>query len=822
MQNETLAAALAYASKLPGSLLPVESNGKRPALKGWPEKATRDPNQLEAWFAGAGYNLGWQPDECTMVLDVDSKADDQGRTGFDTLAALVERWGDLPATLTQATPTGGEHRLFRLPAGVQAKNLVGSKSGWPGLDVRTRGGQIVVQPSVRPEGVYRWQGWDPLTDDAPIISNAPAWLERFARGELPPLNAVAQKAPAKVGNADGMVREGGRNGVLVSEAAALRRKGWGKSAIAEALHALNQNQFKPPCPDNEVENVAEWVCKKYEPTASADIAQTRGADAWANDINVVDGNPTAAVEVARRVVSDASLSATETEALLKRAARCAGVALSTLRRDLSHPNEGDGRPTIQVRRGDFAASVDGCIAVLGQVAGLRQRGGKLVEVIGDVIQEVIPARLAYLTAQAARWSYGDGPGSPDPAVLQGVLAAGNWPGVPVLKGLLRAPMLLPDGTIVAQPGHQAVSGMEAIFDPRDFPAWDGNGAEALAELRGLLTGFPFVSPTDEAAALAAILTGACRPSLPTAPAFLVTAGDLGSGKTYLARIACAFAGGASPQGWPRRTEEQDKLLFAVLREAPGAWLLDNLKAGSGWSNEHLAAALTAGPSYGGRVLGVSGTEVVPTQTLLVATGNGLRPGADMTRRCITIRLDAKCERPWAREFTSDPLAMVEAAPGKWRMIALAVVSDFLKLGAKVQLPPLVSFGEWSRIVRGALVHYSMPDPVATIRDAVDHDEDRDLLDRLLSAWIECFGTEGVTARRAVEWAAWGNGAGALPLRYALEEIAQERGAVNLRVLGAWLKSVAGRIVEGRRLVNAGKARDGALWTVEQVSAGVAP
>lgn len=47
-----------------------------------------------------------------IVLDVDAGPD---KFGFAQLSRLEDRYGVLPETLTQRTPNGGEHRLFRMP-----------------------------------------------------------------------------------------------------------------------------------------------------------------------------------------------------------------------------------------------------------------------------------------------------------------------------------------------------------------------------------------------------------------------------------------------------------------------------------------------------------------------------------------------------------------------------------------------------------------------------------------------------------------------------------------------------------------------------------
>lgn len=513
-------------------------------------------------------------------------------------------------------------------------------------------------------------------------------------------------------------------------------------------------------------------------------------------------NPGAVVEIARQIVSDPSLSKTEAENLIKRAAKSAGVATKVLRSDLFTPS--DGTPVIDVRRANFAASVDSALAVLPSIPPLRVRSGQLVEVAstGKISPVPVP-RLAYLLSSVAHWRYADGMGAPDAAVLQAVLAAGSWPGVPDLLGIATAPSALPDGTIGLAPGFQQNYAVE------DFPPYAGSGAEALADLRTLVGEFPFATAIDEASALAAILTAVARPTLRTAPAFLIAAHDYGSGKSYLAELVALFA---NPEvemvRWAQRTEEQDKMLLSLLREARPACIFDNLIRD--WQSPTLAAILTS-PTYNDRLLGSSEAISVSTRTLFIATGNNVRATSDMIRRTITIDLDPKCESPITRIFRHSPVAEVRRDRGRWIMCALQVLQHFLSSAEAPALTPMASFSEWSYLVRGALAWYGLPDPLAGVLQATVEDDEQDLLRFVLETWQEAFGVEMLTLREALQASNTHKDLAAL-----FDEVAGERGEVNARKLGAWFKNHAGRVAGGRRLVAGPKTRSGVAWRVLEV------
>lgn len=801
-------AALAYAAKLPARVLPVVALGKRPAIAAWGNQASCDAETLARWFLDqpGRHNIGLTPDRGVFVLDIDTKPDDEGVTGFDTLARLEAMHGKLPATLTAETPTGGLHLWFRCNPAAPVRSIVGGAVGLPGLDIRAHTGQVVVWPSARDVGMYRWRDWNPVADPAPAIAEAPAWLVEMAggggsRGSKPSRRVVAGGTAAV-----GKVARGGRNAALVSEAGALRHRGWGYDAILEALTALSEMQFDPPCEDKEIHAVARWAMG-FEADEAADVAAARGADAWVAEIDEAAGDAGAVLAVARRAVADPSLSRTETEALIKRASKAAGVSARVLRGDL-HPvgaDEGADVRIIEVRRSDFAGSVDSALAVLPHVPGLRQRSGELVEAVGGRVSRVDQWRLGYLTASAARWRNSEGWCAPDSAVLQAVLSAGTWPGLLDLAGIAHQPCLMRDGSL----GTPA--GFEACYTAADFPEFEGAPAEALAELRGLMREFPFATARDEAAAVAAILTAAARPMLRTAPGFLINGHDLGTGKTYLAELLALFASPTVEMlRWAQRAEEQDKLLLSLLMQGRPVAVFDNLMRD--WASPTLAAILT-GESYTDRLLGASEARTVSTRCLWVATGNNIKAGGDLSRRVITVELDAGVENPLTRRFASDPVATVRADRGRWVMIALKVLQGFVQSGARPDLPPLASFGEWSGLVRGALVASGVPDIIGGVVEAVNGDDDKALLGFVLAAWHERYGSEPTTLRDV-----WHDvrGIASHDLRLLLLEVAGRGDDLDLKAAGGWLGQMQGRVANGLRLAKAGRNKRGSVWAVQRV------
>jgi hypothetical protein len=145
------------------------SIGKHPMIKGWEERATKDPDQIREWLAKwPNANIGIAVGKSGLVvLDVD-----RDKRGITTLRDVQVDHGKLPKTAISKTGGGGAHLLFKQPD-VRIGNKVGIL---PGFDIRGHGGFIVSPPSVHRTGKkYQWiRGGD--------LANVPRWLLEILNG----------------------------------------------------------------------------------------------------------------------------------------------------------------------------------------------------------------------------------------------------------------------------------------------------------------------------------------------------------------------------------------------------------------------------------------------------------------------------------------------------------------------------------------------------------------------------------------------------------------------------------------------------------------
>jgi hypothetical protein len=93
------------------------------------------------------------------------------------------------------------------------------------------------------------------------------------------------------------------------------------------------------------------------------------------------------------------------------------------------------------------------------------------------------------------------------------------------------------------------------------------------------------------------------------------------------------------------------------------------------------------------------------------------------------------------------------------------------------------------------------------------DPDRETLARLLTAWQSAFGNIPTMVRDAVNKTSYCDYD---ELKEVFHDIADERGEINRRRLGWWIKRHAGRIVDGLRFVRASGNRSAEAWKMESV------
>ena len=186
----------------------------------------------------------------------------------------------------------------------------------------------------------------------------------------------------------------------------------------------------------------------------------------------------------------------------------------------------DGRPQIVITP-EMKLVNDKAVESLARVPDLYVHGDSLARVVHDGADtrhisraagapRIVPATTATLRealSAAALWlkhsvqAEGHVQTLPPDWAAPAILGRGSWPGLPRLAGVVEAPCLRPDGTVLDRPGYDRATGL--LYCPSaDYPPVPKNpskadGVRASDELLALVVDFPFEGEEHAAAWLAA-------------------------------------------------------------------------------------------------------------------------------------------------------------------------------------------------------------------------------------------------------------------------------------------------------------------------------
>ena len=416
--------------------------------------------------------------------------------------------------------------------------------------------------------------------------------------------------------------------------------------------------------------------------------------------------------------------------------RCAERIVEAVYGEVSQPDdEEDPRAVIQVTAGQTSRIHQETEQALIKLGGIYQRCGKVVSAGwskgknadgDDVIYQVAIERQPHAltldmdrSAQFVRWNYRKKEFTKcDPPLDVAVrfLQHRDWD-LPVLSGLISAPTIRSDGSLLVEPGYDSKTGL--LYNPRGvvFPPilkhpTKDDAVKALELLKGLLVGFPFVDEASRAVALSLFLTAIARPCLDFTPIHGFTAPLPGTGKSLIVDAATIIATGfrAAVCNWGDNNEENGKLLGALILESGFSIAIDNIEKPleSSLLNEIVTQEMVKP-----RILGFSNAPATRVTALLTITGNALKVVGDLTRRTLLSELDAECERPELRVFEVDLLRHAAEHRANYVAAALTILKAHRAAGSPSSLAPLGSFDQWSRHVRDALIWLGCDDADTT-------------------------------------------------------------------------------------------------------------
>jgi len=460
------------------------------------------------------------------------------------------------------------------------------------------------------------------------------------------------------------------------------------------------------------------------------------------------------------------------------------------------------------------------------------RSGHLVRIRSDetgrsaievVTQDHLRARLTEISNSVRSSKNGLRDCFPPVPLIENILALGAWP-FPPLRNLTEVPVLRPGGTVLHVPGYDTTT--QLVYSPApglnmpEIPSAPTGSdiASALDLIEEMIGDFPFVGKPDKANLLATALTPVLRPAIsgPT-PLALFDAPQAGTGKGLLAEAITLVGTGraAGMMAAPRDEDEWRKHLTAVLTSGASVVVIDNIE--HRLESAPLAVALTA-REWTGRILGLSKTVTVPVQVTWIASGNNVRLGGDIPRRCYRIRIDAKVSRPWTRTSFKHPdlLTWVSEHRGEL-LVALLTLARAWYAAEKQQAPaPMMgSFEHWARTVGGVLQHASVPGFLANLEEMYESsDESTPQWEAFLQALATAFGQDWFTAKQLTERFAGGDRELAETVPDDLADAFDKPGSFQKRLGHAFSKRVGTQYGDrGIHLERAGEKRHATKWKV---------
>lgn len=259
LQNTILNEALKL-QEIGWSIIPVGQD-KKPLIS-WLEFQERraSKEEIKAWFrkfpkANIGVVTG--PVSNLLVFDIDAK---HGRTSGEF---------QFPVTVCSNTGGGGEHIFLRYP-NFEVHNSAGVLFG-EGIDIRGKGGYIVLPPSFHLSGkYYEWKEFCSPFDLE--LADIPEWLETAL------LNQSKKESPKLYEKDSSEIVEGTRNDTAVSVAGKIMSE-----TPNELRNSIGYKKFKEwnssitsPLLEDELKAVWKSVCKYNNKDVSKILKEKEG------------------------------------------------------------------------------------------------------------------------------------------------------------------------------------------------------------------------------------------------------------------------------------------------------------------------------------------------------------------------------------------------------------------------------------------------------------------------------------------------------------------------------------------------------------------
>ena len=782
------------------SPIPLRPENKDPPLVSWRryQRKRASVSTIRWWLArwpNANPAIATGRVSGVIVLDAD------GPKAKSTLAAF----GGVPVTWTTRTHNG-HHYYFRYPPHIKGriKNFVKKA---PGLDLRADGGYAMAPGAIHPDGgVYEWVRG--LSPDEVELADVPDWL--MALLEVEEMTKATERREDKEGTPGIAGRKGGEGGDAerksnsksgtASSRGNRANQAYGEAALRDELKKVSTSAQGTR---NDQLNRSAFALGQLVAAEMLDRSQVERDLEEAARMSGLDSDPGCGISGIRATIRSGlqagmrgprrvsfratqaihAIHATPSDLLGKTRKAVAFTAFAGPSRrrgeeievleHLEQPEEqrehgGAELPIIDTSNKQLRDLTTAALQALVSANDPPQtfvRSFDLVRTLSDVHgrprieilrESHICGRLARVANFVRYTRNGELRHVPPPIqVVRDFTALGIWP-LPPLEGVVEAPVLRPDGSVLDMPGYDAATRLLYIPAPSlNIPAIPKEPSlqdmqRSLALVEETFGDFPYVDESSHANMLGLLLTPVVRQSFKGhVPLALLDAPRAGTGKGLLADAVCLTTTGraAALMSAPSGDEEWRKRLTSVLLDGPTVITIDNVE--NKLSSPSLAAVLTA-HNWHDRVLGSTSMVTLPQRATWIATGNNIKLGGDMPRRCYWIRLDSQLARPWQRPTDAfrhpNLLGWIAEHRGELLAALLTIARAWYVAGKPPgEVPPLGSFEAWARTLGGILAYAGVKGFLQNL-DALyeQNDEETSEWEAFLLAWSDAFGERSVT------------------------------------------------------------------------------
>ena len=330
--------------------------------------------------------------------------------------------------------------------------------------------------------------------------------------------------------------------------------------------------------------------------------------------------------------------------------------------------------------------------------------------------------------------------------------------LPTVVAVSTMPIVLADGGLLAPEGLDRLRGIMFKIQPevrKAMPTRESCNDETVTKAMKFLCDEWLVDVKTDFAGKCTIIAAALsiieRSLLDQRPAFFVTAGRRGSGKTTTLTMLIKAVTGIWPAAaaWSTSEEERRKSLLSYFMHGLAYILWDNISRGTQISCPHIERSCTSA-YYSDRKLGVSEMVATAASTIHFFTGNNIGPKGDLASRSLHIRLTVDQADPENREFKhSDVIGWTNRMRAEiiGALYTILIGNPFLKQPRDVACK--TRFKMWWRLVGSAVEHAAMlfePETPVDFQSLFlaqdDEDEDStslaEALEIMLSKWMGAF------------------------------------------------------------------------------------